>query len=57
MTPLSNLETALVTFARVRRWLVAGFGLFLVVKGFYTQQWLTLVLGVAIIAYGLYAPT
>ena len=53
----SKLESAAVTFARVRRWLVAGFGVLLVGKGIYEHQWLTLVLGAVIVAYGMFAPT
>jgi hypothetical protein len=57
MTPPSKLETGIVTFGKVRRWLVAGFGVFVAGKGIYLHQWLLIVLGVAIIAYGMLAPT
>jgi hypothetical protein len=57
MTRSSKLETGVITFGRVRRWLVAGFGLFVAVKGVLTHQWLSLGLGVAIIVYGMLAPT
>jgi hypothetical protein len=57
MTRPSKLETGVITFGRVRRWLVAGFGLFVAVKGLLAHQWLSLGLGVVIIAYGMFAPT
>jgi hypothetical protein len=57
MTTPSKLEASVITFARVRRWLVAGFGLVIAVKGLLTHQWLSLGLGAVIIAYGLLAPT
>ena len=57
MTPQSKAEAAVVTFARVRRWLVAGFGLLIAVKGILEHQWLTLTLGAVIVAYGMFAPT
>jgi len=53
----SKVETAVLTFARVRRWLVAGFGLLIAGKGVFEQQWLTLALGAVIVAYGMLAPT
>jgi hypothetical protein len=53
----SKLESAVVTFARVRRWLVAGFGLLIVGQGIVEHQSLTLGLGAAIVAYGMFAPT
>jgi hypothetical protein len=56
MTRPSKLETGVITFGRVRRWLVAGFGLFVAVKGLLAHQWLSLGLGVVIIAYGMFAP-
>ena len=57
MTQPSRIETAVVTFGRVRRWLVAGFGLLIAGKGILEQQWLTLGLGAVIVAYGMFAPT
>jgi hypothetical protein len=57
MTQPTKLETSVITFGRVRRWLVAGFGLIVAVKGLLTHQWLSLGLGVVIIAYGMLAPT
>ena len=57
MTQPSRIEAAVVTFARVRRWLVAGFGLLIAVKGIVEHQWLTLVLGAVIVAHGMFAPT
>jgi hypothetical protein len=57
MTQRSRLGTGIITFGRVRRWLVAGFGLLVAVKGLLTHDWLSLGLGVVIIAYGMFAPT
>jgi hypothetical protein len=57
MTQPSKLETGLITVGKVRRWLVAGFGLFIAVRGMIKHDWLSLALGAAIIAYGLFAPT
>jgi hypothetical protein len=57
MTQPSKLETGLITFGRVRRWLVAGFGLFIALRGMIKHDWLSLALGAAIVAYGLFAPT
>jgi hypothetical protein len=57
MTQQNKLEMAVVTFGRVRRWLVAGFGLLIAVKGIFEHQWLTLALGAVIVAYGMLAPT
>ena len=57
MTLRSKLETGVIAFGSVRRWLVAGFGLFVAVKGLLTHEWLSLGLGVVIIAYGMFAPT
>jgi hypothetical protein len=53
----SKAEAAILTFARVRRWLVAGFGLLIAGKGIFEHQWLTLVLGAVIVAYGMLVPT
>ena len=53
----TKLEPGLITFGKVRRWLVAGFGLFVAVEGFIKHDWLSLTLGGAIIAYGMFAPT
>jgi uncharacterized membrane protein YraQ (UPF0718 family) len=57
MTFNSKLETSLLTFGRLRRWLVAGIGLVVAVEGVVKNDWLSLVLGVAIMAYGMFAPT
>lgn len=57
MTFPNKLESAFFTFGRVRRWLVAAFGLFIVIKGLLKHDWLNLGLGAAIIAYGMLAPT
>jgi hypothetical protein len=57
MTSRNKLEAGIVTFGRVRRWLVAIFGLYVAGKGVYQHQWLLVVLGAAIVAYGLFAPT
>ena len=57
MTQPNKIETAVVAFARVRRWLVAGFGLLIAGKGIVEHQWLTLALGAVIVAYGMLAPT
>jgi type IV secretory pathway TrbD component len=53
----SKLETEVITFGKVRRWLVAAFGLFVAVKGLVRHDWLSLGLGAAIIAYGMLVPT
>ena len=53
----TKLESSIITFGRVRRWLVAGFGLFVAVKGLIKHDWLSLTLGAAIIAYGMFVPT
>jgi hypothetical protein len=57
MTQPNKFEAGLITFGRVRRWLVAGFGLFIAVRGVINHDWLSLALGAAIVAYGLFAPT
>jgi hypothetical protein len=57
MTLQNKMETGVITFGKVRRWLVAIFGLFVAVKGIVTHQWLSLVLGIVIIAYGMLVPT
>jgi hypothetical protein len=57
MAQPSKVETAVVTFARLRRWLVAGFGLLIAAKGVFEHQWLTLLLGAVIVAYSMFAPT
>jgi hypothetical protein len=57
MTLQSKMETGVITFGRVRRWLVAIFGLFVAVKGIVMHQWLSLGLGIVIIAYGMLVPT
>jgi hypothetical protein len=53
----SKLESGVIAFARVRRWLVAIFGLYVAGKGAHEHQWLLVALGAAIVAYGLFAPT
>jgi uncharacterized membrane protein YraQ (UPF0718 family) len=57
MTLPTKLESTVLTFGRVRRWLVAGFGLFVAIKGLLKRDWLSLTLGAAIVAYGMLAPT
>jgi len=57
MMQQSKLEMAVVTFGRVRRWLVAGFGLLIAGKGILEHRWLALTLGAVIVAYGMLAPT
>ena len=57
MTRQSKLEAGIIAFGKARRWLVAIFGLYVAGKGGYEHQWLLVVLGAAIIAYGLFAPT
>jgi hypothetical protein len=57
MTQQNKTEAAVIMFARVRRWLVAGFGLLISGKGIVEHQWLTLALGAVIVAYGMLAPT
>ena len=57
MTWQSKLESGVTAFGRVRRWLVAIFGLYVAGKGVHEHQWLLVVLGAAIVAYGLFAPT
>jgi len=53
----SKLETGVIAFGRVRRWLVAGVGLFVGIEGVISRQWLGLGLGALIVAYGMFAPT
>jgi len=57
MTLRARMETSLITFGRIRRWLTAGFGVFVAVTGILEHQWLGLGLGAVIIAYGMFAPT
>jgi hypothetical protein len=53
----SKLESGVIAFGRVRRWLVAGVGLFVGIEGVISRQWLGLGLGALIVAYGMFAPT
>jgi len=39
-----------------RKWVLGGFGVLLIGKGAVTHQWLTVVIGVAIIAYAVLMP-
>ncbi|HXO31129.1 MAG TPA: hypothetical protein VN901_02115 [Candidatus Acidoferrales bacterium] len=57
MTLRTRMETSVITFGRIRRWLTAGFGVFVAVSGILEHQWLGLGLGAVIIAYGMFAPT
>ncbi|HWO33839.1 MAG TPA: hypothetical protein VNO32_34005 [Candidatus Acidoferrum sp.] len=57
MTLRTRMETSVITFGRIRRWLTAGFGVFVAVTGILKHQWLGLGLGAVIIAYGMFAPT
>jgi hypothetical protein len=57
MTRQSKLESGMLVFGRVRRWLVAIFGVYVAGKGVHEHQWMLLALGAAIVAYGLFAPT
>jgi hypothetical protein len=53
----SKLQSGMIAFGKIRRWLVAAFGLYVAAKGVHEQQWLLVALGAAIVAYGLFAPT
>ena len=57
MTRQSKLESGMIAFGRVRRWLVAIFGVYVAGKGVHEHQWMLVALGAAIVAYGLFAPT
>jgi hypothetical protein len=57
MTLQNKIETGVITFGRARRWLVTAFGLFVAIKGILNHDWLSSGLGMAIIAYGMLAPT
>jgi hypothetical protein len=57
LTLPAKLESSILTFGRIRRWLVAAFGLFVVIEGLLKHDWLSLGLGAAIVAYGMLAPT
>jgi hypothetical protein len=54
--PASNPANRAFTFDRVRRGVMAALGILLVGKGFFEHQWVTAILGVAIVAYGMLAP-
>lgn len=54
--PSSTSMNRIFTFNRVRGFIFVAFGVLLVGKGIFEQQWLTLILGAAIIAYGAFAP-
>ncbi|HZZ16522.1 MAG TPA: hypothetical protein VFE08_11225 [Candidatus Sulfotelmatobacter sp.] len=57
MTRQSKLESGIIVFGRVRRWLVAIFGVYVAGKGVHEHQWMLVALGAAIVVYGLCAPT
>jgi hypothetical protein len=57
MTRQSKLESGIIAFGRIRRWLVAIFGVYVAGKGVHEHQWMLVALGAAIVAYGLFAPT
>jgi hypothetical protein len=57
MTRQSKLEAGIIAFGKVRRWLVAIFGVYVTGKGVHEHQWMLVALGAAIVAYGLFAPT
>jgi hypothetical protein len=57
MTRQSKLEAGIIAFGKVRRWLVAIFGVYVAGKGVHEHQWILVALGAAIVAYGLFAPT
>jgi len=57
MTRQSKLEAGIIAFGKVRRWLVAIFGVYVASKGVHEHQWILVALGAAIVAYGLFAPT
>ena len=43
-------------FSQIRKWVLAAFGAVLIGKAVMTHQWLTGVIGVAIIAYAMLTP-
>jgi hypothetical protein len=44
------------TFKRVRGFIFAALGIVIMANGLFERQWLNLILGAAIIAYGAFAP-
>jgi hypothetical protein len=44
------------TFKRVRGFIFAALGVVIAANGIIERQWLTVILGVAIVAYGAFAP-
>jgi hypothetical protein len=56
MPPIASMSRVL-TFKRVRGFIFAALGVVIIANGMIERQWLTVILGVAIVAYGAFAPT
>jgi hypothetical protein len=54
--PPSTSISRVLTFKRVRGFIFVVFGVLLAGQGIFERQWLNLILGAAIIAYGAFAP-
>ncbi len=54
--PSSASMNRVLTFKRVRGFIFAALGVVIIANGMIERQWLTLVFGAAIIAYGAFAP-
>lgn len=54
--PSSTSMNRIFTFKRVRGFIFAALGLVIVANGIIDRQWLSVILGAAIIAYGAFAP-
>ena len=54
--PPSTSMSRVFTFKRVRGFIFAALGVVIVANGIIERQWLTVILGAAIVAYGAFAP-
>jgi hypothetical protein len=54
--PSSTPINRVLTFKRVRGFIFVVFGVVLAGQGIFERQWLTVIFGAAIIAYGAFAP-
>ena len=54
--PSSTSMNRVLTFKRVRGLIFAALGIVIMANGIIERQWLTVILGAAIIAYGAFAP-
>jgi len=54
--PSSTSINRVLTFKRVRGFILAALGIVIMANGIIERQWLTVILGAAIIAYGAFAP-